>query len=449
MEYQDKKVLVLGLARSGVAAMELLKAKGADVAGADENREISLPGRLESRDIRLGPFREYLLEGCDEVILSPGIPVSSPIVEEARGRGIPVISELELGCRFVPGEIIAITGTNGKSTTVSMIEAVLKRGGLNAIAAGNIGKPVCSVVSEKGEEGILVLEVSSFQLETISSFSPRVAGILNMTPDHLDRYTSLEDYYGAKERIVLNCGEESAFVFNAGDSRCVSVAERFPGRLIPFSSGGELKDGTVLLGEEIVIMEEGEVRERIMNVSELKVTGTHNIENALAAVAAVSEFGVKGWVCRDGLSGFEGLKHRMEKVATLNGVDYYNDSKATNVEGTVMSLKGMPAPVTLIAGGLDKGSDYSKLLSVSAKIGNIVLIGEAADLIEEAVSGVIPVYRADSMDSAVRLGRQLSEPGTAVILSPACASFDMYRDFRERGRKFREAVNELRGDEDE
>ncbi|MBD3178763.1 MAG: UDP-N-acetylmuramoyl-L-alanine--D-glutamate ligase [Candidatus Latescibacteria bacterium] len=447
-QYSNSKILVLGLARSGIAAMKLLRAEGADVTGADENSGLQLPADTGDADIRLGPFSSRLLEGCNQVILSPGIPTSHPIVREAARRSIPVISELELGFRFVKQEVIAVTGTNGKSTTVSMLEAVLNEGGHRAIAAGNIGRPVCSVVQDAGGDDILVLEVSSFQLETISSFKPRVAGILNMTPDHLDRYDTVADYYRAKERILINCDSDSSFLYNAADSRCGALAAKFPGTLLPFSSAGGLSDGVQLRGDEIVVMENSRVSEEIMNLSELMVVGIHNVENSMAAIAAARYLGVGGIQCRDALSRFRGLEHRMEKIRTLDGVDYYNDSKATNVEAAVMSLRGMPSPVNLIAGGLDKGSDYSKLLSVSGNIRNIVLIGEAAGLIEEAVAGSIPVRRAGSMSEAVEICRSLSEPGSTVVLSPACASFDMYRDFRERGDRFREAVEALEGGAD-
>ncbi len=444
-DYRNSRFLVLGLARSGIAAAKLLMKEGAEVTGADEKGDIHLPEEMEGMEIKLAPFDNSLLDGCEQVILSPGIPLSRPIIKEAESRAIPVISELELGFRFARGEIIAITGTNGKSTTVSMIESVLKAGGFKAVAAGNIGKPLCSVAASAGAETILVLEASSFQLESISDFKPRVAGILNMTPDHLDRYDSVEDYYRAKERIFMNCGTESSFVYNAADPRCSGAAREFPGRLIPFSSSVPLSSGVALRDGKIVIVENGEVAEEIIDLPELKVVGIHNAENSMAAVAAAREFGVSGKACGEALSGFSGLKHRMELVRRLDGVDYYNDSKATNVEGTVMSLKGMPVPVNLIAGGLDKGSDYTKLLSVSGIIRNIVLIGEAAELIERAVKGRIPVRHAADIPEAVKACRRMSEPGMAVVLSPACASFDMFRDFRERGETFTEAVRQLEG----
>jgi len=445
-DYGNSSFLVLGLARSGLAAARLLMDEGAEVTGADENSDIDLSGEMEGMEVKLGPFDNSLLEGCDQVVVSPGIPLSRPVIKEAIRRSMPVISELELGFRFARGEIIAITGTNGKSTTVSMIESVLKAGGLEAIAAGNIGKPLCSVVASAGAETILVLEVSSFQLESVTEFKPRVAGILNMTPDHLDRYDSVEEYYEAKKRIYMNCGTECSFVYNAADPRCSGAARDFPGRLLPFSSSVSLNSGVVLRNGTIVIVENGEVAEEIINLSELKVVGIHNAENSMAAVAAAREFRVGSEVCREALSSFRGLKHRMQLVRSLDWVDYYNDSKATNVEGTLMSLKGMPVPVNLIAGGLDKGSDYSKLLSVSGNIRNIVLIGEAAKLIEKAVGGRINVRHAKDIPEAVRVCRSLSEPGMAVVLSPACASFDMFSDYRERGEKFIEAVRQLKGE---
>ncbi|HMA76917.1 MAG TPA: UDP-N-acetylmuramoyl-L-alanine--D-glutamate ligase, partial [Candidatus Krumholzibacteriaceae bacterium] len=432
-----------GLARSGLAAIDLLLKKGVNLIAADENRDISLPGRFKDMNIHLGPFSADLLENCDEVVLSPGISTSHPIVLEAVNRSIPIVSELELGYRFAEGKIIGLTGTNGKSTTVKMIERILIESGHKAIAAGNIGKPFSKVTEDLDSKGIFVIEVSSFQLELVSDFKPDVTGILNMTPDHLDRYPDAAYYYRAKERIAANNDGNDWFFYNADDKRCAMVASKFRGRVVAFSSSTHLKEGVFLDGSTIVRVSDEKGREEIMDISDLKVVGLHNVENALAAIASLKVFGVSAKSCREALSGFEGLEHRMEKVRTVGNVAYFNDSKATNVEATVKSLANLKCPVVLIAGGLDKGSDFKKLLKVAGNIQHLVLIGSAADLIEEALRGVVPVSHAETMAGAVHKARDVSKDGTCVVLSPACASFDMFTDFRERGNLFKDIVNQI------
>ncbi len=442
-DYQNKNVLVLGLARSGLAALELLAGKGAKIAGADEKSDISIPDRFKNADIHLGSFPSELLENCDEVILSPGIRSNHPIVSEAFNKSIPVISELELGCRFATAKIIALTGTNGKSTTVTMIERILNESGYSAIAAGNIGKPFCSVTEELPREGIFVIEVSSFQLEMISEFKPDVAGILNMTPDHLDRYDSADDYYRTKEKITMNNDSNDTFFYNADDDRCSRVAAGFKGRVIPFSSSVSLDDGIFLYGDSIVRANDGEIKEEIMKTKDLKVIGLHNVENAMAAIASVQGLEVSAESCRKALSAFTGLRHRMERIAEIQGVEYFNDSKATNVEATVKSLTGLGRPVVLIAGGLEKGKDFKSLLSVTQNIKHVVLIGSAAGLIEKALEGVVPISHAGTMYEAVQKASDVSIAGSYVVLSPACASFDMFTDFRHRGNTFADIVKQL------
>lgn len=443
-EYEGRKVLILGMARSGVSAAGLLSRAGAGVICADENASLDAPERLDNLELRLGPFKNELLEDRDEIVLSPGIPSSHPFLRVAVEKGIPIVSELEIGYRFAEGPVIAVTGTNGKSTTVSMIEAILRKAGYDAVAAGNIGKPFCSVVERSGRDRIFVIEASSFQLETISDFKPEVAGILNLTPDHLDRYESEEEYYTAKTRIIENCDSGDYFFYNAGDSKCVEIASGFPGRAIAFSSRSGFEKGFSLEGDWLALASGSGVRRDIMKRDELKVIGLHNVENALAAIAAVDKYGIAPETCREALSAFKGLKHRMERVATIDGVDYFDDSKATNVEGTVMSLKDLDSPAILIAGGLAKGSDFGKLLAVSDNILHAILIGSAAPLIEEAIKGSVPSTRARTMMEAVTIAREKGRPGQYVVLSPACASFDMFRDYRHRGDVFRDAVAKIK-----
>ena len=441
--YSNKGVLVLGLARSGRAAARLLLDAGADVTGFDENAGLETGPELEGVRVILGEPAGDLLEGIEEVVLSPGVTTDHEIVRRALEHSIPVVSELEVGYRFSSAGIIAVTGTNGKSTTVSMIGAILRAADREAIVAGNVGLPFCSVVRDLGPDGIFVLEVSSFQLETVSKFHPDVAGILNLTPDHLDRYESMDDYVAAKARILENLGESDSFFYNALDERCAALATSFGGGRIPFSSGGRVEGGVYLEGKDLVRESKGSA-EVFMKSNELRVVGLHNIENALAAVAAVGPYAIPGEVCREALAGFEGLPHRMEPAGTIDGVQYFNDSKATNVEAAVMSLRGIEGKVVLIAGGKDKGSDFSMLLSVVDRLRAIVTLGEAAPLIEEAVGSTVPVARAGTMQEAVEIASRTAGEGEIVLLSPACASFDMFTDFEHRGEVFKSCVKNLR-----
>ncbi len=438
-----KKMLVLGLARSGAAASRLLREAGAAVVAADENPDISIPDVMNEFPVKLGPFDPCLLDGCDEVIVSPGVGVDHPFLIEAARRGVPVVSELELGWRFVRGRVIAVTGTNGKSTTVSMIGEILRESGAPVIVAGNVGLPISDVARDLGPEGFYVLEVSSFQLETVTHFHPAVAGLLNLTPDHLDRYASVEDYYRTKKRIVENCGREDALFYNAEDQRCAEIAETFTGARVPFSSRRPVDGGVYLDGDRIVRLRDGEV-ELVMLLSELGTVGLHNVENALAAIAALSPFTVPAGACRSALAEFRGLPHRMEEVATVDGVSFFNDSKATNVEATVMSLAGLDRKVVLIAGGHDKGGDFSKLLPVLGNVSAAVVIGEAAPLIEGTLAAHVRVERARSMEEAVEKAYGMARSGQLVVLSPACASFDMFDNFEHRGEIFAECVRRLK-----
>ncbi len=440
--YSKKGVLVLGLARSGRAAARLLLDDGAEVTGFDENVGLVTGPELEGARVVLGGPADDLFEGIEEVVLSPGMTTDHEMVRRAVELSIPVVSELEVGYRFSSARIIAVTGTNGKSTTVNMIGGILQAAGRETIVAGNVGLPFCSVVRSLGPDGIFVLEVSSFQLETVSEFHPDVGGILNLTPDHLDRYESMEEYVGAKARMLDNLEDSDAFFYNALDERCVDLASSFGGRRIPFSSRGYVENGVYLDGDGMVRASKG-APEVFMDRKELRVVGLHNTENALAAVAAVEPYGIPGEACRAALRSFEGLPHRMELAGTINGVDYFNDSKATNVEAAVMSLRGIDRKVVLIAGGKDKGSDFTKLLDVVERMRAIVTLGEAAPLIEEAVGSVVPVARAGTMQEAVEIASRTAGEGEIVLLSPACASFDMFTDFEHRGEVFKSCVKNL------
>ena len=442
-KYRGARVLVLGLARSGLAAMRLLAGEGAVVSGADENARVEIPKDLAGAAVRLGPFDAGLLALVDEIVVSPGIAIDHPLMIEAVARGVALTSELELGFRFARAHLIGVTGTNGKSTTVTMIGEILKAAGRRAIVCGNVGLPFCSVVKDLGPKDFFVLEISSFQLETISAFHPEVAGILNLTPDHLDRYHDVEDYYRFKERIVENCGSKDTFFYNALDRRCAGLAGAFPGAAVPFSSAGPVEGGVFLDEGARLVRARGGKGEILLERAALGVIGIHNVENALAAVASLTPFDVPAEAFGRALSEFKGLPHRMENVGIVRGVTYYNDSKGTNVEATMMTLKGLDRPTVLIAGGHDKGGDFTKLVPFLTHVKAIVTIGEAAPLIEEALDSVVPIARSATMQEAVETAARTAQPGEIVLLSPACASFDMFRNFEHRGEVFAECVKEL------
>lgn len=444
-DYEGKRVLVFGLARSGAAAVNLLAGAGASVCAADENASLSPPSGLAGADVRLGPFDRGTLAGVDEVVLSPGVPSSHPVAVSARKMGIPVISELELAFRFLEAPVIAVTGTNGKSTTVSMIGSILREDGRQTVVAGNVGVPLSSVAGSLGGGGIYVVEVSSFQLETVDRFHPVSAGMLNLTPDHLDRYGSAGEYYEAKMRIMDNLEEEDLFFYNSDDPRCRGAADRTRARTLPFSSSGRVERGIYLEGAHLIRERDDGTEEIIAERDEIGTPGLHNIENALAAVAAVSPFGVSAGSCRRALTSFKGLPHRMEEVGSARGVTFYNDSKATNVEAALKSLSGLGSPVVLIAGGVGKGQDFSPLAGAAGVVRRAFTMGEAAAEIESAIGDAIPCERAGTMCEAVEKAAGAAEPGWLVVLSPACASFDMFDDFEDRGEVFRDCVGSLTG----
>ncbi len=340
-EYRGRHILVFGLARSGFGAARLLLEAGAVVCGSDEDENVEIPPDLTALETHMGHFRDELVDDIEEIVVSPGISGDHPVFAAASARSIAVIGELELAYRFARAPVIAVTGTNGKSTTVEMIGEMLGEGGRDAIVAGNTGTPFSSVVGEMDENGLFVIEVSSFQLETIDRFHPACAGILNLTPDHLDRYRSLEEYYGAKERMLDNLAPDDRFFYNADDPLCVEAAERTEAVMVPFSSSGRVSGGVYLDGEHLIRESADGTEEIVCDSGEMKVLGIHNVENALAAIAAVTPFGVTADSCRRALAAFGGLPHRMELVAESGGVSFYNDSKATNVEAAVKSQKGL------------------------------------------------------------------------------------------------------------
>jgi len=440
-ELRAKRVLVLGLGLSGRSASRFCAARGADVVAADE-RSADLIEGLETLppgvDLRVGaPFPDPA--AFDLVVPSPGVPAARWRERSRRAWG-----DVELAWRVLEIPILAITGTNGKSTTTLLVEAMLCAAGLRARAAGNVGTPVLDLVGLPLDA--LVLEVSSFQLEATEGFRPRVAVVLNVTPDHLDRHGNFEAYAATKERILRRQEPSDAAVLSFDDPCVRAMADRTRARIVPFSTRGPLAHGACLDAGTALLREAGQAPLRVP-LEDLRLEGAHNRENALAALAAVWAFGVDPLRAAAALAGFEGLPHRAERVATVGGVLYVNDSKGTNPGAACRALQGLPGPIVWIAGGRDKGLDFSELAAAAeGRTRAAVLIGEASDKLAAALAGRIDVHRAASIDEAVRRAAELAQPGDVVLLSPACASQDQFRDFEERGQRFRQAVRALTGD---
>jgi len=448
MDVNGRRVTVVGLARSGVAAANALNSLGARVTVTDKRTEAELGPQCAllspGIDRVLGSHPDEIFTGADLVVISPGVPLDIPPVVKAAQAGIELMGELELAYRLSDSPFIAITGTNGKSTTTTLVGEILKAAGLNVLVGGNIGNALTEDPSALNGRDWVVAEVSSFQLEAIDDFEPRIAAILNITDDHMDRYSSLADYTEAKSQIFANQAHSDVLVVNADDKTVMDIALSSISRRIPFSRARHLREG-VYIHEGIVInaIEPGR-RIHVINTDEIGIKGAHNLENALAATAICVAAGVQERVIADVLARFKGLEHRLEPVRELDGVSYINDSKGTNVGAVIKSLESFDSPVILIAGGLDKHSDFTPLVPVvKERVKALVLIGKAADEMEHVLNGAARVVRAASMEEAVALSKAEASPGDVVLLSPACASFDMFTDFEDRGRKFKGAVQAL------
>ncbi len=447
MELNNKRVLVVGLGKSGVASALFLKAHGArvtvsDTKSGDELRN-EIPVLLDHGiTVETGGHGERTFRGQDLIVVSPGVPVDAPPLVQARAMGEAVIGEIELAARFLPGRIVAITGSNGKTTTTALTGEILTAGGLPTLVGGNIGTPAISLAERARPETVIVLEVSSFQLETIQTFRPRVAIVLNVTPDHLDRHGTLEAYVDAKARIFENQQSEDFAVLNEDDPTCVAMAERTRAQVFWFSRQKEVKQGAWVRDGNI-LLRDGSGQREIMQVSEVPLKGAHNLENVLAAVCAAALMGCAPEKIRQAVREFKAVEHRLEFVATIRGVDYYNDSKATNVDATIKALESFPANIHLILGGKDKGSDYTVLNNLlRQRVKRVYTIGAAAAKIESQVKGV-EVVHAETLENAIRKANAVAQPGDVVLLAPACASFDQFKNYEQRGQVFKEIVRGL------
>lgn len=448
MKVTNKKVLVFGSGLSGTGAVGLLTEHGADVVLYDGNEKLDkaeLAGRVGiDVQIILGPFPEELLQTLDIVVLSPGVPTDLPVVRQMFERGIEVIGEVELAYAFGKGDVLAITGTNGKTTTTSLLGEIMKNDKEEVYVVGNIGNPYTVAAGEMSDNAVAVAEMSSFQLESIVSFRPAVSALLNISPDHLNRHHTMEAYIEAKKNIARNQTEDDWCILNYEDEVTREFGKNVRAQVLYFSSQRKLERGIYLDDGMIVYKNPEEIR--ICHVEELQLLGTHNYENVMAAVAMAAVYGVPMDRIRESVKAFKGVEHRIEFVTEKDGVAYYNDSKGTNPDAAIKGIQAMNRPTILIGGGYDKDSSYTEWIeSFDGKVRRLILLGATKEKIaEDAESCGFHDYTfADTFEEAVLMSAEIAGPGEAVLLSPACASWDMFPNYETRGDKFKEIVNSL------
>ncbi len=451
-DYEGKRVLVVGMARSGVAAAQLLVKHGAKVVVNDSKTgeglgEAVAPLMSLPVEWALGRPAADCLDGIDVLVISPGIPNTAPFVEEARRRGVSVTGELELAYRLSPGEMVAVTGTNGKTTTVSLLGEIFRNAGRVTHVVGNIGYPYSAAGLISRPDDMLVCEVSSFQMEMADTFHPRAAALLNITEDHLNRHGTMEVYTAMKMRVFRNQTAEDVAVFNADDPALAPLTGQVKAQVMLFSRQKKVTSGAYVEDGQVMIAWKGAVKP-VCRVDEIYIPGPHNLENALAAACVATAMGVPAPVIRHTLKTFQGVEHRIELVRELDGVRYINDSKGTNVDSTIKAIQTMDRPTAIILGGYDKHCDFTPMVKemlLSPMIREAVLIGVTADQIEATCKacGYHAIHRAAALEDAVAQCRALAHDGWNVLLSPACASFDMFADYEERGRVFKDIVRGL------
>lgn len=447
-QLRNTNVSVIGAARSGVAVAKLLQTHGAQVFVSDrdsaEKLKFQIP-YLTAAGIafELGGHTERVYD-CSLMVLSPGVPSNTPVVVEAQKRGIKVVSEVEVASWFCRSPIVAITGSNGKTTTTTLIGRMLGDAKKKHAVAGNIGTAFSAVVLELAETDVAVLEISSFQLDHCETFRPTISVILNITQNHMDRYgNSMENYASSKARIFRNQTGDNVLIYDADDEWTQKIIGRAQCRTIPFSITKQLTQGAYVENGTLITMLDSK-RTEIINVDQISIAGPHNLYNAMASTLAAQLMGVGSASLRATLKNFKGVEHRQEFVRELNGVKYVNDSKATSVDAVWYALQSYKEPIVLMLGGRDKGNDYTRLHTlVKNNVRVIVAIGESAEKVEKAFTGIVPVRCATAMDEAVMMAQQLAEPGDVVLLSPACASFDWFEHYEQRGMVFKELVRNL------
>ncbi|MFZ4524000.1 MAG: UDP-N-acetylmuramoyl-L-alanine--D-glutamate ligase [Chlorobium sp.] len=462
MDVTGKRVSVIGAGKSGIAAAGLLKGEGADVL-------LSELGRIGEKEVLFLQEMQILFEeeghsesvyDADFCVISPGIPPSALVVKSLQARGIPMYSEIEIASRFCKARIVGITGTDGKTTTATLVHRICeedgRQNGYRSYSVGNIGVPFASMVRQMNAGDVAVVELSSYQLERCFTFRPDVAVITNITPDHLDRYEhDMLRYADAKFRIFKNQGAHDTLVYNADDpllrAHFSAASDRFPFRILPFgmepAPAGGVDCREVLLDGEAIVVRQASGEEQLMRTSDFlknSFRGHHNISNVLAAVAATRALGIQGEAVRSALREFSGVEHRQEFVVTINGADWVNDSKATNINAMRQAIEAVPSTAVLIAGGRDKGNDYASITGlVQNKVSLLIAIGESKAKIASFFDGIVALKVASSLEEAVLFAREAALPGQTVLFSPGCASFDMFRNFEERGQQFKQCVHHL------
>lgn len=440
-----KRVTVVGAARSGIAAAQLLAARGAQVTLSDERADIAEAASLKPLGIRveLGGHEVESFTTADLVVLSPGVPLEQPAIVEARARGVEVMGELELASRWLRGRVIAITGTKGKSTTTSLTGLMLASAGFRVAVGGNIGSPLSAQVDSSTDDTLHVVEASSFQLEQIETFHPWIAVLLNLSPDHLDRHHTIGAYRAAKERIFVNQDPGDWAVVNADDPVVLDMVRQTRAARRLFARHAPLDEGTAVEGGWVVDRRAGRTG-RLVPLDAVHLLGPHLLDDVMAAATVGAIAGVAPAAMTAAVSSFRGLEHAMELVAECDGVRFVNDSKATNVAAAVHSIESFERGVVPILGGRFKGGDLGRLRDpVTARASAVVAIGEARPLIRDALANTVDVHEAATLEDAVRMGFELAKPAGVVLLAPACASFDMFRDYAERGRRFKEEVSRI------
>ncbi|MGA3134486.1 MAG: UDP-N-acetylmuramoyl-L-alanine--D-glutamate ligase [Terracidiphilus sp.] len=451
MELKGKKVLVVGLGKSGLAAALFLRRRGAQVTVSDirsaEALAKEIPALIEEGImVETGGHGLLTFRRQDLIVVSPGVPLDTPELAQVRSFGLPVIGELELAARFLKGRMLAITGSNGKTTTTALVGEILQKAGIPSLVGGNIGVPVVALIDQSRDETWSVLEVSSFQLESTDQFHPSIAVILNITPDHLDRHGSFENYCAAKERIFARQTAADFLVLNADSERVAEAAVRAPAVIYWFSIEHPVEQGAWLdNGYVIYRPAKGAATEQVMPLSEIPLKGAHNVENVLAAVVAARLAGAPADAIRQAIESFQAVEHRLEFVARIDGVEYYNDSKATNVDATAKAVAAFDSGIHLILGGKDKGSPYTVLAPLlRERVRAVYTIGSAAAKIESELRGVVSIHSCQTLDNAVGAAAAAARPGEVVLLAPACSSFDQFESYEHRGRVFKELVAERR-----
>lgn len=451
MNWKKKKVLVVGTGKSGIAATEALNEVQAEVILQEGNETVSieqvskkLPQNCCCKVV-IGTLSKEIMEQLDLVVLSPGVPTDLEYIEELRKMEIPIWGEVELAYAFSKGKIIGITGTNGKTTTTALVGEIIKTYYSSVFVVGNIGTPYCSIIKDLTSDSITVAELSSFQLETIWDYKPDVSAILNITPDHLDRHHTMEQYIRAKVNITKNQGKEEYCILNYEDEVLRKAAQKISAKVYYFSSKRKLDTG-IYLENENIIYREGENEQLVCSVSELHLLGEHNYENVMAAVLIALKMNVPMPDIQKAITSFTGVEHRIEFVAQKNGVNYYNDSKGTNPDAAIKAIQAMKTKTVLIGGGYDKNSEYDAWIEAfKEKTTCLVLLGQTKEKIAKAAKthGFSHIIMADSLKEAVDICAKEAKPGESVLLSPACASWGMFQNYEERGRLFKEYVNQL------